>query len=116
MAWLQANVDPKQHANYKLNAIDKVLHAERIVRGGGKKVFQESMDKLPLGTIFEHEGKFYAVTASGCRPWGFEGYGQVANIQVGTVVDVLTPASVVRTFAMGFVPEFHHSIASASEK
>lgn len=113
-AWLMANVDPQQHSQYSMAAIDKAIHAERTIRGGGKRTFQDRLAGLPGGTFFAYQSKALLVTANGYRPWTFEGYGPAYAIDSAAVVDVLTPASIVRTFAGGFAPTFHHSVNLAS--
>lgn len=89
--------------------VDKVLHAERTVPGGGKGRFVAHLDELPRGAIFEYEEIAYLVAADGYLPWSFDGYGASKAIDAAAVVKVLTPRSIVRAFAAGFAPIVHQS-------
>ena len=89
--------------------VDKVLHAERTVPGGGKATFEARLGELPLGAIFEHDGIACLVAAAGYLHWSFDGYGASRAIDAAAVVKVLTPRSIVRAFAVGFAPIVHQS-------
>lgn len=108
-AWVRANVADELRASTLMPAIDRVLHAERCVPGGRKVTFEAPLVELPKGTIFEHEDAAYLVAAAGYLPWSFEGYGEPKDMEAAAVVQVLTPSSVVRAFAFGFIPEFNPS-------
>ena len=90
--------------------IDKVLHAERASPGGGKRTYSCSLSELPRGAMFDIDGVAYAVGFDGVHAWSFAGYGPAVVMDGATTVDVLTPASVVRTFSAGFVPRAHDSL------
>jgi hypothetical protein len=107
-AWLRANVDAPDRASYSLSKIDAVLHNERAQRGGGKLVFEESLSQLPVGTMFEWNGDAHLVTTNGNLPWSFAGYGAPVELDRESRVKVLTPASIVKAFQVGFVP---HSLS-----
>jgi len=89
--------------------VDKVLHAERTLRGGGKRTYQATLSELPPGTFFEHGGIPYLVWHHGYRPWSFDGYGRAVDWPSDTQVRELTPASIVTLFRLGFVPQVHPS-------
>ena len=90
--------------------IDKVLHAERAIRGGGKKIYSCSLSELPRGAMFDLDGVAYAVGLDGVHRWSFAGYGSAVAMDGNATVEVLTPASVVRTFSAGFAPKAHESL------
>lgn len=108
-AWVRANVQQGHRASTSMPDIDKVLHAERAIRGGGKKTYGAPLAELPRGAIFEHEGLAYLVSTQGYLPWSFIGYGAPQNIGLATVVKVLTPRSIIRAFVEGFTPTVHSS-------
>jgi hypothetical protein len=108
-AWVQANVRAEHQASTSTPDVDKVLHAERTVPGGGKRTFEASLAELPQGAMFEHEGNAYLVSARGYLPWSFGGYGAANDIDAAALVRVLTPRSIVRAFAQGFMPQVHAS-------
>jgi hypothetical protein len=111
-AWVRANVPDQLLASTLMRDIDKVLHAERTVPGGGKGTFDAPLVELPRGAIFEYEGIAYLVSSVGYLPWSFGGYGAAKSIGAATVVKVLTPQSVVRAFANGFTPLVHTSASA----
>lgn len=107
--WVQANMAEKGNAFVPVSEIDKVLHAERAIPGGGKRTFQANAAALPRGTMFEHEGNAYLAWTSRLLRWSFEGYAYVADNIPDELVKVLTPASIVRMFSAGFEPYVHPS-------
>lgn len=108
-AWVRANVADELRGSTLMPDVDKVLHAERAVPGGGKRTFDAQLVELPRGVIFEYEEIAYLVAAAGYLPWSFDGYGAAKSIGATTVVKVLTPQSVIRAFAAGFAPKVHES-------
>jgi hypothetical protein len=95
--------------------IDKVLHAERAISGGGKRTYDSVLAELPSGAIFEHDSVAYLITAAGYLPWSFSGYGAPKAIDSATLVRVLTPRSIVRAFAGGYAPIVHSSAVVREE-
>ena len=107
-AWLRTN-RPDAVGNTLITEIDKVLHAERAIPGGGKVMFSAAVQDLPSGAMFEHEGAAFLVWNGAVQRWSFEGYAP-STLQAGPQqVDVLTPASIVRMYANGFIPNVHTS-------
>ena len=104
--WLAANPGVVAGEKVAINAIDKVLHAERALRGGGKVTFDATTDTLPFGTFIQKDEHAYLVADSALLPWSFHGYGQPVTLpEPGTPVTVLTPASIVALFRYGFRPQ-----------
>ena len=108
-AWLQANVSTERHASITMEEIDKALHNQRAIRGGGKQLFDAQVSELPLGTMFELNEKAFLVWKSGYLPWTFDGYEDPVNIDRTMIVKVLTPISIVHAFTNGFIPNVHSS-------
>ena len=112
-AWLRANVDDSaQWKSMRMPNLDKVLHAERAIRGGGKVTFDSPIAELPVGTMFEHGGFAFLLSPVGVLPWTFDGYGVPQTMNSEMSVRILTPRSIVRTFAAGFLPMMHESAAT----
>ena len=108
-AWLRTN-RPDAVGNTPITEIDKVLHAERAIPGGGKVVFSALVKDLPTGAMFEREGAAYLVWEGAIYRWSFDGYTP-SSLQMGAqTVNVLTPASIVRTYESGFTPGVHASV------
>jgi hypothetical protein len=108
-AWVRANLPGKLPASTDMKEVDKVIHAERAISGGGKWTYDARLVELPHGAIFEHEDVAYLVTSKGYLPWSFEGYGAQRSMDAATLVKVLTPRSIVRAFDAGLVPIVHQS-------
>lgn len=104
-AWIQANMGTAATSSaVSLSDIDKAIHNERAVRGGGKKTYSAPLRDLPMGAMFEAGGSAYIVGRNGHHLWSFSGIGQAASFGPNEAVRVLTPASIVKAFAAGFVP------------
>lgn len=112
-AWVKANPGLVRTANPPIAEMDKVMHAERALRGGGKITFEAALADLPPGTFIELGGEAVLVWRRGLLRWSFAGYsGDQILLAPSTPVRVLTPASVVRVFRSGFVPTVHVSAES----
>lgn len=87
-----------------------MLHAERALRGGGKVIFEAPFADFPSGTFIELNAEAFLVWHGRLLHWSFGGYseGRLPPAQ-SALVRVLTPASVVRVFSSGFVPDIHVS-------
>jgi hypothetical protein len=100
-AWTAGRPDPRA------DAIDRVLHGERLARGGGKRTFEAALSSLPEGTLIELAGRPCLLWRGALRPWSFTGYGAPVEAPPRKRVVVLTPKSIVRVIRAGFVPEVH---------
>ena len=109
-AWIEVNADHDAAEEVGADEIDKTLHAERAIRGGGKKTWQAQLAELPQGTFIEHQGRPHLIWLGKLRPWTFSGYGGPVPLGAAAVeVIVLTPQSIVRVFESGFTPQVHAS-------
>lgn len=96
----------------KVAEIDAVLHEQRLSPDGSRPLWQASLAELPIGTMIERDGGYYAVHASGLLPWHVDGYGQpLAGATEGQVM-VVTPRATVAVLAAGYEPAFHESANS----
>ena len=89
--------------------MDDRLQAERLDAKGRKVVFQARIAELPDGSFVRHRGVATMVRAGSLRPWSFKGYGSSYAITAKTLVDVLTPRSIVQVLRAGFKPDVHQS-------
>jgi hypothetical protein len=108
-AWAAGNPEHATAGLPRADEMDRVLHAERVLRGGEKKTFEAPLSSVPDGVIVEHGGRPYLRREGRTRPWSFSGYGAAAAIPPATKVRVLTPRSIVRAIVAGFVPGVHES-------
>lgn len=109
--WFKANPSADTGPSQTIGVVDKALHAERAVRGGGKVSYLAILADLPIGVMFESDGVIYLNWFSGHLPWSFKGYGSPVPIAPSGSVKVLTPDSVVRMYTNGFKPEVHATAA-----
>ena len=107
--WAAGNAADAVSESPSAEKIDRVLHAERVQRGGGKKTYEAALSSLPAGVIVEHEGRAHLYWAGRLRAWSFAGYGPAAALSATAHVKVLTPKSIVRAIRAGFVPQVHES-------
>lgn len=108
--WMKANLSTPTPAAYSIKKIDDVLHTERVINNGEKQTFDALLADIPDGTIVEHGDQKYLRWKDRCHPWSFQGYGKAVDLPLTTNVKVLTPKSIVRLFASGFVPNVHFSV------
>lgn len=113
--WGAANAESTGGLAPGADAIDAMLHAERISthfyqRDKVKQTYTEQLGDLPDGTMVELDasGSSYLVLGNALVPWSFEGYGQPITRPAMTV-KVLTPRSTVRAIAQGYAPGIHMS-------
>ena len=89
----------------RADAIDRVLHAERLDRKGSKKTYRAVLSSLPDGTMVERAGAPHLIWRGKLRPWSFGGYGPGVRAAPDEEVDVLTPRSIVGAIREGFAPQ-----------
>ena len=108
-AWLVANMPQVNPKGVKIAEIDKVLHVERAIRGGEKVTYQASLEALPSGAMVKFGDSAYLKWNGKLYEWSFGGYTPT-GVSIGSQpVAVLTPASIVRMFSLGFTPKVHVS-------
>lgn len=108
--WIAANLTALANETPRVAEIDAILHAERTGRGGEKVTYESDVRTLPNGTMITVEDQAYAVWNRQLLRWSFSGYSQSEELGLSSQwVQVLTPASIVRTFRAGFRPVIHLS-------
>lgn len=110
--WVKANPDLIRSGDPPIGDIDNVMHAERVLRSGGKVTFEASLASLPAGTFIELGGKAVLLWRGSLLRWSFGGYSNTSIGLSPITVSVLTPASIVRAFRSGLVPKVHTSADS----
>jgi hypothetical protein len=112
-AWAAANPElarPRASAG----VMNDALHRERIGPERRKVTFEARAGDLPDGTFVVPVGTNDGNQATpeliwdgATWPWSPAGYGPSKALRKGALVEVLTPASTVRTFVAGFRPAVH---------
>jgi hypothetical protein len=107
--WLQENSN-RVPLNPPIEKIDEELRKDRLNESGGKRTYPAEMGNLPPGTIIEMQEAAFLKWRGRLYRWSFGGYEPYkAKIVLTREVRVLTPESIVRTFAAGFIPHVHES-------
>jgi hypothetical protein len=107
-AWSAVNAGERDKQTVGADEMDRLLHAERAMRGGGKRTWLAALAQLPAGTIVEHDGHPHLIWRGKLWPWTFAGYEDPVPMSAAAgEVTVLTPQSVVRVFESGFTPHVH---------
>lgn len=109
--WAAANPQIARAATPTTGTIDAVLHAERLSTVQRPLLSLRAIDQLPTGAFVAPVGEesAYLVSQSRLLRWSPFGYQKVSAAFVGTAVRLLTPPSLVRTLAEGFVVGLHAS-------
>ena len=94
-------------------AMDRVLHADRLTPSGEKRTFAAPLGELPAGVMVLVDEAPWLVLEGGLRAWSFGGYtGATRPVDADERLTVLTPAVSVATIAAGYRPALHASAAS----
>lgn len=94
-------------------AVDAVLHSERLApAGGGKRTHSATLEDLPNGVMVRLDNsEAWLVWYGELHRWshcGYDAQRAVASLGGQTVVDVLTPRSLVSVLRAGFEPGLPH--------
>lgn len=111
--WCAANLENGSSTDIPVAQIDKQLHMERAVRGGGKVTYRTDFGAVPAGAFIEIGGVAFLLWQGCLHQWSVHGYSlsNLAPSQLD-VVTILTPASIVRVLQHGFRPQVHDSASS----
>jgi hypothetical protein len=113
--WLLANGE--RHGlekDTKIDAIDAIIHQERLNGNGLQKTFKGTLLTLPDGTFvnFNEDLKAYLWFQQNLYEWSFSGYTKVLEIAQNQEVNILTPRSYIEVFRAGYLPQIHSSISN----
>jgi hypothetical protein len=107
-AWAAANGGRDGAALPSADEMDAVLHAERLDDLRGKRTYTAPAAGLPPGVMVAGEdGRPYLVGVDWLAPWRPEGYGPRVARPRDAVLRVLTPPSIVRAIAAGYIVKTH---------
>ena len=110
LTWLQANRGLLESEDSSIAVVDRHLHKERAIRGGGKVTYREEIRNLPDGVIVDLHGQAVLIWGGRLHTWSHHGYLEKQPITAPrTIVQVLTPKSVVAAIHQGLEVEIHQS-------
>ena len=108
--WAAANPDVAGSAPPSADAMDRVLHAERVGPGGAKRTYAGRPSELPTGTMVADESnRPFLVLGQTLVPWTPGGYTRALLPPADTEFRVLTPGSIVRALSAGYPVNIHPS-------
>jgi hypothetical protein len=107
-AWAQVSEDTSA------DAMDLVLHADRLDGPRTKRTYREALGALPAGAYVEIDGRAWLVWNGALRAWTAAGYTERRDA-VGGEVTVITPRSMVGVIRAGYRPAAHPSAGPAAE-
>lgn len=115
--WAAANPDLAGGSTPTVGVIDAVLHGERLAKEQRPRFPLTELDQLPDGVFVAPIGEdcAYLVLRGRLLRWSPFGYEKIAAPFPITAVCLLTPPSIVRTLAAGYVAGLHASSAQAEE-
>ncbi len=114
-AWLAGNSSLGIDKVRCTDAIDRVLHRERVTPRREKVTFSAQLRNLPDGVMvtLDGAGDAWLLWRGGLHRWTPEGYTEVRPLESAREVRVLTPRSTVNTIVAGYAPAAHPTVASA---
>lgn len=107
--WAKANPNLAKSSRPSADEMDLILHKERLTANRQKVTFPAQLSTLPPGTFitFQDTRQTYLVLENKLLAWTSAGYADQIARPTEARVEVLTPASVVKTLAAGYQPEIH---------
>jgi hypothetical protein len=111
--WVVANLNTAQEKSVapavSAGQIDGQMQAERVNEDGTKQRYRSTCQELPDGVFvtMDEGADAYLLWKNSLYHWTPAGYDHRRPVQKRDIVDVLTPRSIVRTIAAGYLPVVH---------
>jgi hypothetical protein len=99
-AWSEAHAVENPSAD----AIDRVLHADRLVGRRDKRTYVERLADLPVSSMVQLDDGAWLVQPDSLVRWSFGGYRERRSRSRTARVAVLTPRSAVAALRAGYQP------------
>jgi hypothetical protein len=90
--------------NPSAEAMDRVLHRDRLDGRREKRTYLERLAALPDGSMVQLDGAAWLVQPDSLVRWSFGGYGERRPHVAAARVSVLTPRSTVAALRAGYRP------------
>ena len=88
------------------DAMDLVLHADRLVGPRTKRTYRDELAAQPSGAFVEVDGSAWLVWDGALVPWTAAGYGDRRDLEDGAA-SIITPRSIVAVLRAGYRPMVH---------
>jgi hypothetical protein len=94
-----------------MDVIDNCIHTERLDENHLQKTFTAILNTLPNGAFIKLNNNAAAYLWYGQQlyQWSFGGYQKITAVDTNQAVQVLTPASYVEVFKLGYEVQVHVS-------
>jgi hypothetical protein len=99
-------------ARPRVDAIDAVLQDERVTPSRIQRTWRSRLEDLPPGTMVRRIGESGPALLwwdGRLWPWSPGGYATAQTASLADHVEVLTPPSIAKVFAAGYLPLVHPS-------
>lgn len=100
--WAQTNPGLAPSPLPGADALDAVLHAERLDAQRRRRTYPAPVRTLPDGAFMVHQGNACLVRDGQLWPWHPDGYAASLDLPGETTLPVLTPRSIVNVLAAGW--------------
>jgi hypothetical protein len=112
--WLAGNSDFGIERAHCTDAIDRVLHRERVAPRRAKVTYEARLGQLPDGAIVALDGieDAWLLWRGRLHRWTPAGYTDARSAEPALEAQVLTPRSIVNAIAAGYSPMVHPSLAA----
>lgn len=108
--WCAANLGGAASSSVPISQIDNQLHSERAKCGGGKITYHSELQAIAPGAFVVIGNDAYLYWGGRLQKWSPTGYSKAkVKATPSMVVEVLTPASIVKIMKTGFIPQVHES-------
>ena len=105
LCWIKGNPEYDFSVSTSINAIDAVIHRERIDREKKKVTHQRLSTSIPEGTFVQVAGEAHLLRHGSLHRWTPFGYENKIALPENKMLTVLTPQSIVNTFHAGYFPQ-----------
>jgi hypothetical protein len=103
----QAWAEKRSGGEPRVDAIDGVLHSERIGPSGGKRLHRAKLAELPDGSMIVEDDQAWLVLGGILLQWTPFGYDERRVVAGTTTVRSLTPPSLIEVIRAGYTPGIH---------
>lgn len=114
--WQAVHPEASGAGQPRVDAMDRVLHAERLTSARHKRTYTAALAELPDGALIllEAQDQPFLVHDRLLLAWTPQGYPAAIPRPADRAVTVLTPPSIVAILARGYRPALHPSAAAAT--
>jgi hypothetical protein len=103
--WIKANPRHGFTMATSINEIDEIIHGERINLEKKKVIHPRKLADIPDGTFIMMNGDSFLFYKNQLHRWTPFGYKETISVPHTSMLDVLTPNSIVNAIVAGYAPQ-----------